>query len=243
MFKVIPSLSVSNGQVVKTKKGDVANLLKYNYSPVDAARLFEDHGMEVLHFVDLDAKEKGSPVNYHVLEAIAGHTSLKVDFLGGIRTDGDINKVMEYGATYFTCASISVNNQELFTSWIFSYGREKLSLSADMIDGKVMIDAWRKKTEIDVYDHIDYFYQSGLKYVKITDVTRDGCLDGPNFSMYKKSVEKFPHASIAAIGGVRSTEDIQKLKDMGVYAVIIGRALYEDRIKLKDIEKFNMANS
>lgn len=240
MFKIIPSISISNGKVVKAKSGNFFNLLEYDYSPIDVARLFEDHGMEVLHFVDIDGAAKESPVNYHVIEAIAGHTSLKIDFSGGIRTDGDINKVFEYGATYFTAASIAVTNQELFTSWLFSYGREKIALSADAINKKIHIKGWQKKTDINLFDHIEYFYNRGLKYLKIIDITRDGLLEGPNFELYEEAVGKFPDACIAAIGGVRSVDDIEKLREIGIYAVIIGRALYEDKIKLKDLEAFNV---
>lgn len=236
MFKIIPSISISKGKVVKAKRGNFSELLEYDYSPIDIAKLFEDHGMEVLHFVDIDGAAKESPVNYHVIEAIAGHTNLKIDFSGGIRTDGDINKVFEYGATYFTAASVAVTDQELFTSWLFSYGREKMALSADAINKKIHIKGWQKKTELDLYDHIGYFYDRGLKYIKILDITRDGLLEGPNFELYKESVERFPDACIAAIGGVRSIEDIEKLKNIGVYAVIIGRALYEDKIRLNDLK-------
>jgi len=238
MFKIIPSLSVSEGKLVKAKRGDIANALQYNYSPVDLAKLFEDHGMTTLQLIDLDGAKKESPVNYHVLEAITGHTDIKVDFAGGIRTDGDINKVFEYGATYFTASSISVSNKDLFTSWIFSYGREKVGLSADSIDNKIRISAWRKETEVDLFEHIRYFYDRGLKYVKITDISRDGCLDGPNFELYREAAEQFPNACLSASGGVRSVDDIIQLKEAGVYGVIIGRALYEGRLKLKEIEKW-----
>lgn len=236
MFKIIPSIAISDGKVVKARAGDVEKLLKYHYSPIDVAQLFQDHGMTVLHFVDIDGAKKESPVNYHVLEAIAGHTEMKVDFSGGIRTDGDINKVLEYGATYFTAASAAANNRDLFTSWIFSYGREKISLSADAIDGKIIIRAWKKKTEIELFEHISYFYDRGLKYLKVTDITKEGLLEGPNFDLYKRVVEKYPDASIASIGGVRSMDDIKRLKEMGLYSVIVGRALYEEKIKLKDIK-------
>ncbi len=239
MFKIIPALSISEGKVVKARKGNLDQLLKYSHNPVDIAKLFEDHGMKVLHFVDLDGAAKGTPVNYHVLEAVAGHTELKVDFTGGIRTDGDINKVLEYGATFFTCASAAVDDQEQFTSWIFSYGREKIALSADVIDKKIHVKGWRKKTDIDLHEHLEYYYNRGLKYIKVIDINRDGLLEGPNFELYKEVTGKYPNACIAALGGVRSVDDVKKLKDMGLYAVIIGRAIYEDKIKLEELEELN----
>ncbi len=239
MFKVIPSISISEGQVVKAQNGNFKDLLKYHHSPVDVARLFEDHGMKVLHFVDIDGAKKGSPVNYHVIEAISGHTGLQVDFAGGIRTDGDINKVLEYGATYFTAASVSVENPDLFTSWMFSYGREKIALSADVIDKEIHVRGWQKKTDVSLFDHVDYFYNRGLKYLKVVDIQKEGKLQGINMDLYKEVMERYPNACIAAIGGINSIENVVAVKELGMYAAIIGRALYEDKISLKEIAKLN----
>lgn len=238
MFKVIPSLSISNGKVVLLKKGDFSDQLKYNFNLIDAVNLLEDNGVEVLHFLDLDGLKKESPVNYHTLETIVGHSNLKVDFMGGIRTDGDINKVLEYGATYFTANSIAVNNHDLFASWIISYGREKLSLMANVADGKLVYKAWQKKADIDLEEHIEYFHMRGLKYLKVTDMNRDGVLEGPNFELCQKLIDKFPDVFIIAGGGVRSVNDIRKLKEMGLYGVIVARALYEGKIKVEDLKEF-----
>lgn len=238
MFKVIPSLSISQGKIVILKKGDFSNQLTYDVNLVDAAKVLEDNGVEVLHFMDLDGMKKESPVNYQTLETIVRFSNLKVDFMGGIRTDGDINKVLEYGATYFTASSIAVNDHDLFASWIISYGREKLSLMANVADNRLMYKAWQKKADIDLFEHIEYFHMRGLKYIKVTDMNRDGVLEGPNFELYQQLAERFPNARIAASGGVRSVDDIRKLKDMGLYSVIVARALYEGKIKVEDLKEF-----
>ena len=238
MFKIVPSLSISEGKIVRIQQGDFTKQLKYNYSPLDVALLYEDNGIEVIHFADLDGMQRGEPVNYRTLEVLSGYTKLKIDFLGGIRTDGDVNKVLEHGATYFTASSVSVKSQELFASWIISYGREKLSLQADVVNQKIVYQAWQKKTDIDLFDHVDFFYQRGLKYLKVTDINRDGVLDGPNFEMYDSVVKRFPNAMVAASGGVRSIDDIRRLRDMGLYAVIIGRALFEGKINLQQLQEF-----
>ena len=177
MFKVIPAISISKGKVVLLRKGNFSDQLKYDFNLIDAAKLMEDNGIEVVHFLDLDGVKSESPKNYHTLEVIARHSDLKVDFMGGIRTDGDINKVLEYGATYFTVSSVAVNNNELFASWIMSYGREKLSLMANVSDGKLVYKALAKKADIDIDEHIAYFHMRGLKYLKVTDMNRDGVLD------------------------------------------------------------------
>lgn len=239
MFKVIPSISISHGKVVLLKKGDFSKQLKYDFNLIDAAKLLEDNGIDVVHFLDLDGVKKESPKNYNSLEIIARHSDLKVDFMGGIRTDGDINKLFEYGATYITASSVAVNNNELFASWIMSYGREKVSLMANVADGKIVYKAFDKKADIDLESHIEYFHMRGLKYLKVTDINRDGLLEGPNFELMEKLVKRFPDMSIGAGGGVRSLDDIQKLKDMGLYSVIIGRALYEGKIKIEDLQKFS----
>ncbi len=238
MFKIVPSLSVVEGKIVRLKKGDFSNQLKYNASPLDVAKAFEDHGVEVMHFFDLDGHKRESPVNYHTLETLAAYTNLKIDFTGGIRTDGDIHKVLEHGATYFTISSVAVNNYDLFASWIVSYGREKLSLMAHSDNGKIVYKAFKKRTDIDLFEHIEYFYNRGLKYLKVTDLNRDGLLEGPNFELYKEVKKRFPDAYIAASGGVRSVDDIKQLKDIGLYTVIIGRALYEGKITFSDLLQF-----
>ncbi|HTJ50951.1 MAG TPA: 1-(5-phosphoribosyl)-5-[(5-phosphoribosylamino)methylideneamino] imidazole-4-carboxamide isomerase [Cyclobacteriaceae bacterium] len=241
MIQVIPSIAIRKGKVVKMRKGDISSEKAYEENPLDLAKRFEAHGIDVVHLVDLDGAEKGSPVNWSVLEIIAGHTNLKVDFTGGISTDGDISKAYEYGAAYITAASIAVTNPELFASWIISYGREKMTLGADVNDWKtkeLLFRGWQRKSNITFLDHLEYFYSRGLKYVKATDVSRDGVLEGPAFEFYQEIIKKFPEICVLASGGVRGVDDIKRLNDMGVFAVIFGKAFYEGIINLKDLEQF-----
>ena len=238
MIQIIPSIAILNGKVIRLQQGDFAREKVYDESPIDLAKNFEDHGIEVIHLVDLDGARRGQPKNYHILEAIAGHTNLKVDFSGGIHTDGDISKAYEYGARYITAASVAVTNKELFASWIISYGREKITLGADARDGKIAIRGWERNTDLDIMDHIEYFYSRGLKYVKTTDIEREGVLNGPSFDLYEGIINEFPDICVLASGGVRNIEDIDRLNDMGVFAVIIGKALYDGHIKLSELDKF-----
>ena len=239
MIQIIPSILIHNKRVVRLKQSDYSKETVYDKSPIDLAREYEDHGIQVVHLVDIDGAKRGAPVNYHILEAIAGHTNLKVDFTGGINTDGDISKAYEYGADYITAATIAAYQPELFASWLISYGREKITLGADSLHGKIAIKGWIKKTEIDLFEHIDYFYSRGLKYVKTTDISRNGLLEGPSFELYDEIIKRFPDIKVLAGGGVRNIEDIDKLNDSGVFAVIIGKALYEGLINLNDLEKFS----
>lgn len=241
MIQVIPSIAIRNGKVVKMRKGDPTSEKAYDENPLDLAKRFETHGIEVVHLVDLDGAERGSPKNYHVLEAIAGHTDLKIDFTGGVCTDGDIGKAFEFGADYVTASSIAITNPDLFASWIMSFGREKITLGADVTDivsKKIAFRGWQKKSEITLFDHLQYFYDRGLKYVKSTDISRDGVLEGPAFSFYEEILNNFPDLKVLASGGVRGVDDIKRLNEMGIFAVIFGKAYYEGILKLKDLEQF-----
>jgi phosphoribosylformimino-5-aminoimidazole carboxamide ribotide isomerase len=241
MIQVIPSIAIRKGNVVKMRKGDPTSEKAYDENPLDLAKRFEDHGIEVVHLVDLDGAEKGGPVNWHVLEAIRGYTSLKIDFTGGISTDGDVAKAFEYGADYITAASIAVTDPELFSSWIISYGREKMTLGADVINREtkeLLFRGWQRKSELRLHDHLEYFYTRGLKYVKSTDVSRDGVLEGPAFDFYQDILNSFPDLCVLASGGVRGVDDIKRLHDMGIFAVIFGKAFYEGILNLKDLEQF-----
>lgn len=223
------------------RKGDPSSEKAYDENPLDLAKRFEDHGIEVVHLVDLDGAEKGSPVNWFALEAISGHTDLKVDFTGGISTDGDISKAYEFGADYITAASIAVTDPELFASWIVSFGREKITLGADVVDmnsKNLLYRGWRAKSELSFIEHLEYFYTRGLKYVKSTDVSRDGVLEGPAFDFYQEIISSFPDICVLASGGVRGVDDIKRLNDMGVFGVIFGKAYYEGVLDLKDLEQF-----
>lgn len=241
MIQVIPSIAIRKGKVVKMRKGDPSSEKSYDENPLDLSKRFEDHGMEVVHLVDLDGAEKGSPKNFHVLEAISNHTELKVDFTGGISTDGDITSAYEHGADYITASSIAVTNPELFASWIISFGREKITLSADVTDvssKQVAFRGWQKKSELNLFDHLQFFYERGLKYAKCTDISRDGTMEGPDYDFYQEIMTRFPDLKILASGGVRSADDIRRLDEMGIFAVIFGKSYYEGKMDLKDLEQF-----
>lgn len=245
MIQVIPSVAIRKGKVVRMRKGDPSSEKSYPENPLDLAHRFADHGIQVIHLVDLDGAESGSPKNYHVLETLAGHTSLKIDFTGGICTDGDLSKAFEFGAAYVTAASVAVTNPDLFASWLVSYGREKITLSADVSDPvalKIAYRGWQKKTDVHLFDHLQFFNDRGLKYAKSTDVSRDGVMEGPNFEFYQSILQKFPDLKILASGGIRGVDDIRRFQEMGLFAVIFGKAFYEGILQLADLEKFISEN-
>lgn len=238
MIELIPSLAVLDNQIIRLTQGDYERPTFYDGSPVDIAQRFSDHGLERLHLVDLEGAKSGKLVNYNLLETLAGHTNLKINVTGGVTTDGDISKAYEYGASEVTAASIAVQQPELFASWIISYGREKVILGADSRKLKVATHAWQQSTDIDIFDHIEFFYNHGLKYVKITDIDKDGLLEGPSFGLFEKVLQRFPGIQILASGGVQNIDDVKKLNDLGVYGVIIGKALFEQKITLEELDDF-----
>jgi len=240
MFEIIPSIWLINGKCVRLKRGDFATQQVISDNPLEIAQAFEDHGIKKVHLVDLDGAKRGEPKNYHILEAITGYTNLHVDFTGGVSTDGDVIKSFEHGAKTITASSIAAKDPDKFTQWILSYGNKRINLATDTnpADYKIQIRGWLKKTEINLFDQIDYFYERGLQFLKCSDVTRDGVMEGPNFDLYKEIIKKFPNVNVYASGGVRNIDDFKQLRDLGLGGVVFGRAYYENIISLKDLDIF-----
>jgi len=238
MMHLVPSITILHGRTTRLTKGDFSKETVYDVNPLELAKEFEDHGIRRIHLVDLDGANKGSIVNYPTLELLVGYTDLKVNYSGGLHTDGDMLKAFEFGAESITAATISVYNKDLFASWIMSYGREKIAMGADNIKGKIRVGGWQKETKIDLFEHIEYFYSRGLKYIKSTDISKDGALDGPSFDMYEELIRRFPDLCIYASGGVRDMKDIYKLEEIGLHGTVFGKAYYEGRISMKEIEKY-----
>jgi phosphoribosylformimino-5-aminoimidazole carboxamide ribotide isomerase len=240
MFEIIPSIWLINGKCVRLKRGDFATEQVISNNPLEIAQAFEDHGIKKVHLVDLDGAKRGEPKNYHILEAITGYTNLHVDFTGGVSTDGDVIKSFEHGAKTITASSIAAKDPDKFTQWILSYGNKKINLATDTnpADYKIQIRGWLKKTEINLFDQIDYFYERGLQFLKCSDVTRDGVMEGPNLQLYAEIKKRFPNVNLYASGGVRNIDDFKSLRDIGMSGVVFGRAFYENIISLKDLDVF-----
>lgn len=244
MFEIVPSIWLINGKCVRLKRGDFSTEEVISNNPVEIAQAFESIGLKRIHLVDLDGARRGEPKNYHILEAMAGYTDLQIDFTGGIATDGDVIKSFEFGASTITVGSAAANHPERFEQFLLSYGREKINLAADTnpADNKIKIKGWQKKTSIDLFDHIQNFYDRGLKYLKCSDITRDGVMEGPNLALFQSILERFPQIHLAASGGVRGIDDFRRLKEIGVRAAVFGRAYYEGTISLDDLSKFLTEN-
>jgi phosphoribosylformimino-5-aminoimidazole carboxamide ribotide isomerase len=238
MIQIIPSIMVMRGRTTRLAQGDFKRETVYDQSPLEVAKQFEDAGVSQIHLVDLEGAKRGASINFEVLESITDHTNLDVSFSGGLYTDGDIIKAYEYGAFNIIAATIAAYRPEFFASWIVSYGRERITLGADSLKGKIAIRGWQKDTAIDLFNHIEYFFNRGLKYVKTTDIPKHGAMTGPSLKLYEEILRRFPGICLLASGGVRSIEDIEKLQDLGVWGVVFGKAFYEGVLSLKDLERF-----
>jgi phosphoribosylformimino-5-aminoimidazole carboxamide ribotide isomerase len=235
---VIPAIDIIDGKCVRLTQGDYALMTSYHDDPLEMARQFEDAGLKRLHLVDLDGAKSGKVKNWKVLERIASGTELRIDFGGGLKTGEDLEIVLGSGAAFATIGSLAVKNEPLFTEWISRYGPEKFLLGADTKDEKIVVHGWQETTRIDVFDFIRYYLGKGIQQVFCTDTRRDGMLEGPAFDLSENIVTSFPSLHFIASGGVSSVEDLRRLRSIGCKGVIVGKAIYEGRIKISELSNF-----
>lgn len=235
---IIPAIDIIDGKAVRLTKGDYKQKKVYNEYPLEVARMFEDAGITRLHLVDLDGAKAKKIVNHKVLEQIAAGTKLKIDFGGGVQSDEDIRLAFECGAHQVTGGSIAVKNPSLFDKWLSNYGAEKIILGADVLNNKIAVSGWQEDSPWILNDFLKHYQAKGIKYVISTDVSKDGVLAGPAVELYEDMVGKFPGLQIIASGGVSGMEDIYVLNKLPLHGVIVGKAIYENRISLKEVERF-----
>ena len=238
MIEIIPAIDLIEGKCVRLTQGDYATRKVYNEDPLEVAKAFADAGIRRLHVVDLDGAKAGHIVNYRVLEKLAGHTSLVIDFGGGLKQTKDVEIAFDCGAQMVTGGSIAVKDPETFTAWIARFGSERIILGADAKDRRIAISGWEEATDAELLPFIQKYREQGIEKVICTDIRRDGMLEGPAVDLYKEILEAVPEIYLIASGGVSSIADIEKLTEANVPAVIFGKALYEGRITLKELERF-----
>ena len=238
MIELIPAIDLIDGKCVRLTQGDYDTKKIYNEDPLEVAKMFEDHGMSRLHVVDLDGAREGRIINYRVLERLATRTSLVIDFGGGLKSDQDLEIAFNSGAAMITGGSIAVKEPERFTSWIKTYGSQKIILGADAKNRKIAINGWQSTTEKELIPYIEDYQKLGIRTVICTDISRDGMLQGPATGLYREIREALPEIYLIASGGISSIDDIEQLVSAGIPAVIFGKAIYEGRIKLSDLARF-----
>lgn len=243
MIELIPAIDIIDGKCVRLSQGDYDSKKIYNENPVEVAKEMEDHGIRRLHVVDLDGAASQHVVNFSTLEKIASQTGLIIDFGGGVKSDEDLRIAFECGAQMVTGGSIAVKNPDLFTNWLHTYGPEKIILGADVKEKKIAVSGWKESSSCDLFPFLQSYVQKGINKVICTDIGCDGMLQGPSIQLYKEMLQQHPDLYLIASGGVSCMDDIYALQEAGVPAVIFGKALYEGRITLKDLEKLITQNS
>jgi phosphoribosylformimino-5-aminoimidazole carboxamide ribotide isomerase len=237
-MEIIPAIDILEGKCVRLTQGDYSQKKIYNEKPLEVAKEFEDAGLKRLHLVDLDGAQAGKVINWKALESIAGKTSLIIDFGGGVKTEKDIEIIFESGGALITIGSMAVKEEEIFISWLKKYGANKFLLGADVKEERIAVHGWQETTNIWIYDFIQKYIEVGMKQIFCTDVAKDGALEGPSTELYKNIIEKFPELHFIASGGVSSIEDLYKLEKINCKGVIIGKAIYEGRIKLAELKNW-----
>jgi phosphoribosylformimino-5-aminoimidazole carboxamide ribotide isomerase len=235
---IIPAIDIIDGKCVRLSQGNYDQKKIYSENPLEVAKGFEQSGLRNLHLVDLDGAKAGRVTNWDVVRSIAAETNLRVDFGGGVKTKEEIQKLFDYGVRQVNLGSIAVRNRELVFGWIKEFGADKIILSADVKDEMVAISGWTEDSSILLNDFIQDFRKKGIQYVTCTDISTDGMLAGPNIALYRKLNVFFPGLRIIASGGVSSLDDLRKLRDTGVYGAIVGKAIYEQRITLQELQDF-----
>ena len=237
-MRIIPAIDIIDGKCVRLSKGDYDTKIIYNENPLEVAKSFEAHGIEYLHLVDLDGAKSSRIVNYKILEQIATQTSLKIDFGGGLKSDDDLRIAFESGANQITGGSIAVKNRTIFEKWISQYGTEKIILGADAKDEKIAVSGWLEESNEDLIPFIQDYQSKGIQYVICTDIAKDGMLQGPSFDLYKKILAEAESVKLIASGGISTFDELPKLAELGCEGTIIGKAIYEGRITLKQLENY-----
>jgi phosphoribosylformimino-5-aminoimidazole carboxamide ribotide isomerase len=237
-MQIIPAIDIIDGKCVRLTQGDYSQKKIYNEHPLEVAKQFEDAGLRRLHLVDLDGAKQKAVKNWKVLETIASKTKLVIDFGGGIASEDDVKIVFDSGAAMATVGSIAVKNEFEFVKWLLIFGADKFLLGADVKDKMIAIHGWLETTDKSIFDFIENYISKGVQQIFCTDVSKDGKLEGPSTDLYQEIITRFPALYFIASGGVASIKDLELLKETGCKAVIIGKAIYENRISLDELKTF-----
>ncbi len=238
-MEIIPTIDIIDGKCVRLSQGDYAQKTIYNENPLEVAKQFEAAGLKRLHLVDLDGAKASHIVNHKALEEISKHTNLQIDFGGGIKTDADIQLAFDCGANQITAGSIAVKSRDTVLHWLDKYGAEKIILGADVKDELIAVSGWQENSSINLFGFLKDYAAHGIQFVICTDISKDGMLQGSSIDLYKKILKEFPTLKLIASGGISDLDELKVLSEAGLHGAIIGKAIYEGKISLDDLSKFN----
>jgi phosphoribosylformimino-5-aminoimidazole carboxamide ribotide isomerase len=234
--KIIPAIDIIDGKCVRLAQGDYKKMKVYREDPLEVALEFQNADLEYLHLVDLDGAKQGKVINWKVIHAIQAETALNVDFGGGVKTDQEVEELLDLGINQINIGSLAVKEPDTFKRWLAKFGPENFILSADVKGDHVMINGWLEDSNFRLFDLVEEYLKEGLEFLTCTDISTDGMLKGPNFGLYRKLMNKFPSLKIIASGGITSIDDLEELKYTKIHGAIIGKALYEGKIKLSELK-------
>lgn len=237
-MEIIPAIDIIDGKCVRLSKGDFNKKIIYNDNPLEVAKSFEDAGISRLHIVDLDGANGEVLKNIRSLENISNNTSLVIDFGGGVKKTEEVQAVINAGASMVNVGSIIVKDPVLFSTWISHFGPDKFLPGADVLNERIKIHGWKEETGIDVFDFIEGLISKGIIQIFCTDISKDGMMLGPATQLYKEIMKRFTSVHLIASGGISCYEDLITLKDAGCKGAIVGKAIYERKISMKQIENF-----
>ena len=240
---IIPAIDIIEGKCVRLTQGDYEQKTVYYEDPLDAAKAFEAHGLQRLHLVDLDGARAQRIVNHRVLERIATHTQLWIDFGGGIKSDESLRIAFESGARQVTGGTVAVKAPELFQRWLEEYGPEKIILGADFKAGLLAVSGWQEQSNLGLFDFLEDYVARGIQYAVCTDISKDGLLQGSSLDWYRQILERFPNLRLIASGGVSSVVELQQLRQAGCFGAIVGKAIYEGKISLEELGRLAVASA
>lgn len=236
---IIPAIDIMDGKAVRLTQGDYAQKKVYGEDPLTIAKNFEAAGIRRLHLVDLDGAKARKLVNMKVLQKIADHTGLVIDFGGGITNTAAVETVLSAGASLVTVGSIAITDPLLLRSWADRFGAERFFIGADVWREQVKIKGWLEDGGTDVFSFLSSMIEHGFKHFFCTDISKDGLLQGPSIELYRQLVQQFPLVELVASGGVQSIADLHLLEQAGCSGAIVGKAIYEGNISLNEITIFN----
>lgn len=237
-MELIPAIDIIDGKCVRLAKGDFTKKIIYNENPLEVAKAFEAAGIKRLHMVDLDGAGGKSLHNIGVLENIASHTALIIDFGGGLKNSDQIQSVFNAGAAMVSVGSIVVNRPDRFAQWILDFSPSRFLPGADVLDKKIKIHGWKEETGIDIFDFIGSLIHLKIETLFCTDISKDGMLQGPSIKLYKEIIKEYPNISLIASGGISCYGDLLDLREAGCSGAIIGKAFYEGRISADQLTQF-----
>lgn len=238
MVEIIPAIDIIEGRCVRLLQGDYAQRKVYDASPVDMAKRYADCGVNRIHVVDLDGAKSSSPKNLKTLERMAVGASVEIEWGGGLKSEEALRSIFDYGATYAIVGSVAAQRRELFAEWLQIFGGERMILGADVRNGKVSVNGWLEDLALSIEELTDGFLPYGLNQVICTDITKDGMLQGPSFGLYTDLQSRYEQVDFTVSGGIASMADIERAEELNLRKVIVGKAIYENRITLKDIERW-----